>query len=53
MAVYTVRETGMDPTYECDAPRFVDFELLKQGLDDDEDADMWFGESRYLLVAIL
>lgn len=44
----STREVDMDPTYECDAPRFVDFELLKQGLADDEDVDMWFGESRYV-----
>lgn len=45
-----VGEGQMDPIYEYDAPHFLDFELLKQGLADDQDADMWFGELRYLFA---
>ena len=33
----------VDPNFEYDAPNYVDFDLLKQGVDDEE-ADRWFGE---------
>eukprot|EP00731_Ephydatia_muelleri_P027025 Em0018g1125a len=31
----------VDPNFEYDAPNYVDFDLLKQGVDDEE-ADRWF-----------
>ena len=36
---------NIDPTFECDAPRFIDFALFRRGeLEDDANADTWFGK---------
>lgn len=35
---------AVESRYEYDAPRFVDFELLRQGELDDDDVDQWFGK---------
>ena len=36
---------AMDPVYEFDAPRFVDFLRLAEG-DEDSDTDAWFDHSK-------
>ena len=42
----------VDPNFEYDAPNYVDFNLLKQGVDDGE-ADLWFGECLSLRELII